>query len=1040
MLSILKQYRRPLLAICLWAALLLLLYGLPLLDSRPPPCAIEQQGGVDLSRCSFDKKEPIALEGRWQFYPNQFLYMEGAEPNASIGSTYVDVPHRWNTSNWPLFHNKVQYATYKLKLKLPEKVANYAIRLVNVKTASQVFVDGKLVGQRGKVGATFKEAESYNQPYTVYFSAASDEVELLLQVSNFDFNANRGISEAIYIGSPESIHHYEKRQGFFDIILISCLLFMGLYFFGEHIHRRDGRSPIYFPLFCLFGVVYFASHGEKLLMEWLPHLPNEVFVKIQMLSSMGVSYFFLIHIYTQLKPYASAWLVRALSYYTAGIALFLIIVPTAFYTQFMYALLLVNLFGLAYIILISLRAVQAGMEGSFYILISVLAAMQVIVMMVAKAGWIGYYNNIPPIGILVFVLAQGLFFSSRFSNAYEQIKQLSQQLMNKMKEQEQFLVRTSHELKTPLNAIMNISQSMIEGAGGRLNAAQESDLKLVNSTAHRLSHLVKDILDAEQLKNERIRLYPKVIDIYPVVSVIVDIFRHLNMKQELQIMNEVRADEHFVVGDENRLSQILYNLLDNALKHTEAGSIRIVCEHREGFEAVSVIDTGVGIAEDQWNSIFTEYKQVERSSYTDTSGIGIGLPIAKQLVERQGGDMRVRSVLGAGSTFTFTLPAASRSDQGEAALMNSTMETLAVRDIAAGKEREPLDEEAATSRAAAAYQGHVLLVDDSYPGLKALKNLLTLDGYTCDAVTSGEAALELLKHGNPYNLCIMDVMMPKMSGFELCRLIRQSYHSLELPVLMATAGANFQLNKLGFESGANDFIHKPYDWTDLRGRVRTLVELKATAAKLVHSERDMLRAQIKPHFLFNAINTILWMSKRDPEETRKLLYHLSDFLRGSFDFDNHDAEVPFSDELQLIEAYLSLERARFGERLQVKYDLEAKEFDIPALLLQPIVENAVRHGLMEKVEGGTVMISSRRSKDWIEIMVADDGVGISLEHLHHLNSTAAYAMPDRSRKGIGLDNINRRLRSLYGTTLQIERRDGGGTKVSMFIRAGKENK
>ncbi|MCR8844290.1 ATP-binding protein [Paenibacillus sp. SC116] len=1043
MTSVWNKLRRiPVAIICLWTVLLFVLFAVPLFDIRTEQCAVSEKGIMDFSSCSMENEGPISIDGLWEYIPSQLLL---SEPIDSGNAAFVRLPHQWNPNGWkPFLDDDVYYATYRIKLKLPPNYRNYAIRVTNVKTASKLYADGELIGSTGQVGSSSDSSTPYNRPYNGYFSADRQEVELVLQASNFDFYANQGVSEPIYIGTPDGIHTMEKRKGYVDISTIVCLLFMAIYLFGESLHRREGKSGMFFPLFCFFSALYVASHGEKVLLEFMPYLSFEVNVKIQLISGAAAGYFITAHICHQFQPYASVKVPRVIGGLTLLITLMALFTPMSFFSRFTYLLLLVLTTVVVYMMVVSVKAVHHKLAGSMYMFISMLAVLQVILLMALKVVWVGTITLMLPIGIPIFVLSQGLFFSSRFTSAFNRSKQLSEQLATQMKDQEQFLVRTSHELKSPLNAIINISQSMIHGSGGQLNAAQQFDLRLVNGTAQRLSYLVKDILDHEQVKNGRIRLHTEPVDLYRVVSVVLDIFNRLNHNDEVELRNNVEPGKHYVIADENRILQSLYNLLDNALKHTPSGSITVSCVHQGSWESITVTDTGVGMESSQLERIFMEYQQLERKGFIDTTGIGIGLSITKQLIELQGGHISVRSAPGEGSAFTFVLPSANSSQQAVDSSVRSTDNPYEAFFIA-----NPVQEQssvielslageliAASTADAWNRKARILLVDDNYASLKALSNLLEIEGYICESARSGEAALELLKDGNRFNLCIMDVMMPKMSGFELCRTIRLQYHSLELPILMATAGSNVQLNLAGFEAGANDFIHKPFDWTDLKGRVKTLIQLKETAVQLVHSERDMLRAQIKPHFLFNSINTISWMSKRDSDETRRLLHALSDFLRGSFDFDNQADKVSFTEELALIKAYVSLEQARFGERLHVEYALEVKDFLVPPLLLQPIVENAVRHGLMEKVEGGTVIISSRKVGEWIELSVLDDGVGIGLDEIE-LDVTAASPQLDGKRKGIGLANINSRLRNMYGTSLDIRRHENGGTVVTMKIRAEK---
>jgi sensor histidine kinase YesM len=203
--------------------------------------------------------------------------------------------------------------------------------------------------------------------------------------------------------------------------------------------------------------------------------------------------------------------------------------------------------------------------------------------------------------------------------------------------------------------------------------------------------------------------------------------------------------------------------------------------------------------------------------------------------------------------------------------------------------------------------------------------------------------------------------------------------------------------------------------------------------KLNRSEMDKLRHQIKPHFLYNAINTIIWMNKRDAERTEHLLHDLSDFLRGSFVFEEGKQTTLFQSELDLTNAYLSLEKARFGDKLKVEWQMETTHFWLPPLILQPIVENAVRHGVMKKVEGGLVQIHVYTKKEFVVIEVSDDGPGFPAFFLQSWQSEQWHPA---EQSGVGLKNVHLRLLNMYNVPLVIENQPDGGAKVTIRLRRG----
>lgn len=188
-----------------------------------------------------------------------------------------------------------------------------------------------------------------------------------------------------------------------------------------------------------------------------------------------------------------------------------------------------------------------------------------------------------------------------------------------------------------------------------------------------------------------------------------------------------------------------------------------------------------------------------------------------------------------------------------------------------------------------------------------------------------------------------------------------------------------------------------------------------------------LRAQVKPHFIHNAMNVISHLIKREPEKARTLIQDFSHFLRGSFRFEHHREMSTLGEEIKLVQAYLSIEKARFQERLQVEYDIREEAYiPIPALSLQPLVENAVGHGLMKKLEGGTVRLSVWREDTHTCIEVKDDGVGMTEEQIQDLFS-------HEEKTGVGVQNIHKRLQFHYGQGLTIESDVNKGTVVRMYI-------
>jgi sensor histidine kinase YesM len=491
-------------------------------------------------------------------------------------------------------------------------------------------------------------------------------------------------------------------------------------------------------------------------------------------------------------------------------------------------------------------------------------------------------------------------------------------------------------------------------------------------------------------------------------------------ESSVRIINTVPDDLPYVKADETRLYQIFYNLVGNAVKFTPAGEIGITAEQEDAFIKITISDTGIGIREDKLEKIFEPYERGDAALSGQYAGSGLGLSITKRLVELHGGKIHVESEAGKGSRFVFTIPKGPEKQKAAEASPNQAGD-LAIP----AQEGEQLEQQYENA-AAAAFK--VLVVDDEPVNCLVLEQQLQSEGYAVKTVLNGMAALRLLDGGVKYDLVILDLMMPGLTGFEVCAEIRKKYSPQELPVLALTVKNRLEDALAAFEYGANDFLSKPFERQMLLARARTLISNKLLSKQIVDARLDFLRAQIQPHFLFNTLNTVMGYCISDPRKAYHLLDDFGSYLRGKFDFKSIDEPVMLSTEMDMVIAYLNIEKARFGNKLEYGIELEdGANFAIQPLIIQPLVENAVKHGVGKKLSGGRVDISVRKTEAGYTVCVEDNGVGMTAAKI------SAIFEAEGKNKGIGLKNVNERLRLHYGKGLAIESEPGKGTRVSFEI-------
>jgi two-component system sensor histidine kinase ChiS len=396
---------------------------------------------------------------------------------------------------------------------------------------------------------------------------------------------------------------------------------------------------------------------------------------------------------------------------------------------------------------------------------------------------------------------------------------------------DEFLANTSHELRTPLSGIIGIAESMLDGPASELLPAQRHNLSMIVQSGKRLANLVNDLLDFAKLKSKELKLVVRPLDLHSLTDVVLTLCAPLVGKKELQILNAVPPDVLPVLADEDRVQQILYNLVGNAIKFTERGHVLVSARREDSGPdsrvAVTVADTGCGIPDEQRERIFQAFEQGDSSPVRLHGGTGLGLSIAHKLTALHGGELRLDSRAGEGARFTFTLPI-SREAAGA-----SHPDQLRIRNAVAGHSplRMSMVPLPTLPLSLSGPRYRLLVVDDEPVNLMVLTNQLMPLSYTLVKAQSGVEALAAIEQAArdgrdvPFDLILLDIMMPRMSGYEVCRRIRERYPASELPIVMLTARNRDADLVEAFRVGANDYLVKPWSKSELISRIQTHLRL-----------------------------------------------------------------------------------------------------------------------------------------------------------------------------------------------------------------------
>ncbi|MEO3946402.1 ATP-binding protein [Gorillibacterium sp. CAU 1737] len=978
------------------------------------------------------KGRPLVLDGEWAAYPSKWI--TGPRAAVSVPSAEVLFQQVPGSGMKGLGDGEgvMGYGSYRLKVLVdPKQELTYSMRIASIRSSYEVYVNGRLLAKLGQPGETKETTRPANLPRTVSFAADENgEIDIIVQAANFTDIRGGGIIRSLKFGSEQAVYREtllsNNLQQFIAILfLLQAIYAVILYAIGN----RDKRL-LNFSLIALTATAAnLMGSDEKLLNEWIP-LTYTAGFRVVNLSLVAVTVSLLQVIVGQ----TTGWKRKAFLFIQVACSVFgivLIFVPVESVIRLMAGMVLPLMIAVFSLMGSMIRTVRSNVRENLLLGFACIALLNHFIWWAIGLveGWKTPYYPFD------LVLATGCLSALWFWH-YLQVHLNNRSLLEKMKQEDrrkdEFLANTSHELRNPLHSMLSLSQAVLEREQG-LTHQSEQDMQTVLAIGRRMTLLLNDLLDLMSLREGIPRLQRRPVRIAPIAAGVVDMLRFLVAGKPVRIVFDLPEDLPAVYADEERLTQILFNLVHNAIKFTDEGTITLRAKQEEDRVWIAIADTGIGMEEETLQRVFAPYEQGQANGYRTEGGLGLGLGICDMLVKLHDGKLEARSSVGQGSEFRFSLPVSVVAEspvQPEARAEEEVpFHEKVPGSLTAVSSREREEEPPITEVLKGTTPPRLLVVDDDPVNLSVLETILAGEGYEVTLVTSGEQALAELA-GHEFDLLLSDVMMPQMSGYELTRIVREQYPMAVLPILLLTARSRAEDRATGFRAGANDYVTKPVEPQELRSRVRALTEVKQSAQEQLRLEAAWLQAQIQPHFLFNTLSAISILSEVDPERMRRLLGSFSDYLHDRFRYQGKDELIPLEEELSMVRTYLAIEQERFEDRLQVVWELEEDGgVLVPLLSIQPLVENAVRHGAAQRTRGGMVRVRTARRGEGLEITIEDNGLGMEEAVIQRLLE----GKPGRSTGGVGLLNTDRRLKKRWGKGLHIVSRPGAGTAISFTV-------
>ncbi len=683
--------------------------------------------------------------------------------------------------------------------------------------------------------------------------------------------------------------------------------------------------------------------------------------------------------------------------------------------------------------------------------------------------------------------------TARISENYQGIKEQNIKLQETDKLKDRFLANTSHELRTPLNGLLGLTDALLSSADGPPDREQITHLAMIKDCGQNLKKLVNDLQDLTKIISGQTVFRMSEFSVTSLLDSMFPLLRGLVGEKDITLKTDVKNDL-YVYGDINKIWQVFNNLVGNAVNFTEKGAIiirveKITLTHppRSWTDnkavQVCVEDSGVGIGPDDQKKIFDEFwRSGEINGQYDSAGLG--LYICKKFIEGHSGKIWVNSEIGRGSKFYFILPAAPVKTTGIKPQQKNFFYNPDDRELfcQGQAKEEDIIIDSLHKNIGKGNQEKILIIDDNAINREVVKTYLKLYNYQAITAANGETGFRLAQE-SLFDLIVLDIMMPKMSGYDFCKIIRKDKNYTHTPIIFLTAKDSLDSILYGFNLGANDYLSKPFNKEELIIKINALIHSRKIGLKLENTikehtliQKELQKAKDRAESANRAKSIFLANISHEIRTPMNTIVGMTDIILNTKTAGEqgkylHMLKTSANDLLYLINDLLDFSKIRAG-KLTIEhinfnlrdcvdhvidtFSLQAGEKGLgltvnispklpDALIgdpgrLRQIIGNLVSNAVKFTSHGEITLSIDAKAQTEKEIrlhfIVTDTGIGISSKKQKSIFDCFSQIDNSLTRKyagkGLGL-NISCQLVRMMNGKLWVESEEGKGSKFHFIV-------